>query len=126
MVGVARSYDRLVMLEGEMKSLGGRFNAVKCDIPEKQQVFDTVEEFVDGFGCIDVLLNKTRVGLYGLFQDISLEEVETQVRVNFMGATYLATLPHMLKQKYGRIVNVSSLAGFVAVPKMNLYCARLR
>jgi len=54
-----------------------------------------------------------------------LEEIEKQVQVNLMGVIYFtkAALPHMLKQGFGRIVNVASLAGFITVPRMNVYCA---
>ncbi|MDW8360354.1 MAG: SDR family oxidoreductase [Candidatus Caldarchaeum sp.] len=124
-VGVARRLDELNKVGEEAASLGGRFKPVRCDVSEKEQVFAAVGDTVEEFGRLDVLVNNAGVGLYGEFKDLSLDEVETQVKVNLMGVVYFieAALPHMLKQKFGRIVNVSSVAGFITVPSMSLYCA---
>ncbi|MEM4383216.1 MAG: SDR family NAD(P)-dependent oxidoreductase [Candidatus Caldarchaeum sp.] len=124
-VGVARRQDELLKVAEEAASFGGRFKPLRCDVSDKEQVYNTVKETVENYGRVDVLVNNAGFGLYGEFKDFGLEEVEYQVSVNLMGVIYFvkAVLPHMLGQRFGRIVNVSSLAGFITVPKMNLYCA---
>ncbi|MEM1955934.1 MAG: SDR family oxidoreductase [Candidatus Caldarchaeum sp.] len=123
-VGVARRFEELLKVGEEAVSAGGRFKALRCDVSDKEQVFSVVEETLDEYGRVDVLVNNAGFGLYGEFKDLSLNEVESQVGVNLMGVLYFikAVLPHMLKQGFGRIVNVSSVAGFITVPKMSLYC----
>jgi uncharacterized protein len=123
-VGVARRYEELLRVGDEASTFNGRFQAIRCDVSDKEQVFSTVERVVNNFNKVDVLVNNAGFGLYGEFKDIGLEEIEKQVQVNLMGVIYFtkAVLPHMLKQGFGRIVNVASLAGFITVPKMNVYC----
>jgi len=124
-VGVARRYEELLKVGDEVASFNGKFHAVRCDVSDKEQVFRTVEHVVNNFGKVDVLVNNAGFGLYGEFKEIELEEVEIQVQVNLMGVIYFtkAVLPYMLERGFGRIVNVASLAGFITVPKMNVYCA---
>ncbi len=124
-VGLARRYEELLKVGDEVAAFNGKFRAVRCDVSDREQVFRNVGQIVNLLNRVDVLVNNAGFGLYGEFKEIGLEEVEKQVQVNLMGVIYFtkAVLPYMLEQGFGRIVNVASLAGFITVPKMNVYCA---
>ncbi len=73
---------------------------------------------------VDVLINNAGYGLFGALEDLSIEQVRAQVEVNFFGGVLLtkALLP-LLRKKKGRIINFSSILGFVGFPLTSLYCA---
>ena len=76
-------------------------------------------------GRIDALVNNAGAGYAGALEDTSLEEARAQFETNFFGMHRLcrAVLPAMRAQSGGRIVNMSSLGGFVSVPFQGFYCA---
>lgn len=76
-------------------------------------------------GRLDVLVNNAGYELAGASEDISLEEAKAQFETNFFGVIRMvkAVLPLMRRQRHGQIINVSSLAGFTAIPFMGMYTA---
>ncbi|MEM0173275.1 MAG: SDR family oxidoreductase [Sulfolobaceae archaeon] len=97
----------------------------KLDVTEKDKVFDVVNEIIEKFGKIDVLVNNAGFGIYGEFVETSLEEEEYMVKTNFLGVLYFtkAVLPHMIKRKQGNIINIVSEAAYIALPKLSVYSA---
>jgi short-subunit dehydrogenase len=79
----------------------------------------------DKFGQIDVLVNNAGVIQVGPFDVMTLEDYELAMNVHFWGPLYttLAVLPEMRKRGEGRIVNISSIGGKIAVPHLLPYCA---
>ena len=72
---------------------------------------------------IDVLVNNAGYGLFGSFEDLSIEEIRAQFETNFFGLIRVTqqVLPVMRKQKSGTIVNVSSVAGRIGSPILSAY-----
>ncbi len=98
--------------------------AIPTDVSDASQCERMVQQAVDHFGKIDVLVNNAGMVVSGLFEYLQPGDAETQFSVNFFGALYCtrAALP-FLKQTRGVIVNVSSVAGLIGTPTTSVYSA---
>lgn len=76
-------------------------------------------------GPIDVLVNNAGYGVGGFVHDLTLEEIRDQLETNFFGPVALckAVIPVMIARRSGRIINVSSIGGRMALPVVGAYCA---
>ncbi len=95
----------------EIRTLGMRAMAFKCDITREDEVARMVEKTLEAFGRIDVLVNNAGVASPSAILDMPLKRWELVLRVNLTG-TFLcakAVLPVMIKQGQGNIVNISSV-----------------
>ena len=103
----------------------GSIHPLQLDVTDGTAVEAAVAETVARFGRIDAVLNNAGYGLYGPVEDYSDEEIRRQMDTNFIGQWRLckAVLPHMRAQRFGKIVNVSSLSGQVPSPLMAFYAA---
>jgi len=121
----ARREERLKELVEEIEGRGGRARAVACDVSEWEQVQRLATNVREEFGRCDVLVNNAGVPGGGPFAELSLEQIESVTRINFMGVLYCtkAFLPMMLEAGRGHVVNVASLAGRFAVPGASVYTA---
>jgi 3-oxoacyl-[acyl-carrier protein] reductase len=98
----------------EIQAMGRRSAAIKCDVTDRDQVGAMVERVVAEFGKVDILVNNAAtLDHVGQFQDQRPELWERDLRVNVTGSFNCAQAvwPHMKEQKWGRIVNMSSVAG---------------
>ena len=98
----------------EIRALGRRGLAVKCDVTEREQVRDTVGHVSEELGSVDILVNNAgTLDHVGQFHDQQPELWERDLRVNLTGAFNCsqAVWPHMKERKWGRIVNMASVAG---------------
>ena len=114
----ARNADRLERLAKECHALGGKAIAVPTDVAQQEQCQALVEETVRQFGRIDMLLNNAGFSQAGRFDELpNLELFQRVMSVNFNGVVHCSyyALPY-LKDTCGRIVNVSSLGGKLAIP----------
>jgi NAD(P)-dependent dehydrogenase (short-subunit alcohol dehydrogenase family) len=101
--------------------------AVVCDVTDPDQVEDLVAQAVRHFGGIDVLVNNAGLIQVGPLDDMRLDDFRDAMDVNFWGTvhTTLAVLPSMRARRRGRIVNITSLGGKIAVPHLLPYdCAK--
>ncbi len=99
---------------GEIRAMGRRSFAVKCDVTDREQVAAAVETTVAELGSVDILVNNAAtLDHVGQFHDQSPELWERDLRVNLTGAFNCAQAvwPHMKERKWGRIVNMASVAG---------------
>lgn len=98
---------------------------VEMDVRDEASVQRAIQSIIDKAKRIDVLVNNAGVTLLGAMEEASLAEARTLFDTNFFGllSTIKAVLPHMRKQRSGRIVNVSSVLGFLPAPYMALYSA---
>lgn len=120
---VARSEERLGFIVREISAAGGQALAVKTNVTDKDSVKDTVERTVEQFGTLDVLVNNAGLGLSGRVAELRSEDLRYVFEVNMLGPLNCvqAALPHM--RRGGRIINVSSVVGKRAIPKVGGYCA---
>ncbi|HKP17098.1 MAG TPA: SDR family NAD(P)-dependent oxidoreductase [Gaiellaceae bacterium] len=98
----------------EIQSMGRRAAAVKCDVTDREQVAATVARCVEDFGSVDILVNNAgTLDHVAQIADQSPELWERDLRVNLTGAFNCAQAvwPHMRERKWGRIVNMASVAG---------------
>ncbi len=98
---------------------------VKTDVSLHHDVEEMVKETESRFGKIDLMINNAGIGLDGEFKDMSLEQWEKVMDIDFWGVLYGThfVYPIMIRQGYGQIVNVSSLAGLMPGGLMTSYVA---
>lgn len=119
----ARNEGALDALQREISAAGGRALAVKTDVAYRESVERMVGRVVEEFGTLDVLVNNAGAGLSGRVAELREEDLRHVFEANVMGAVHCiqAALPHM--GRGGRVINVSSVVGKRAVPKVGGYCA---
>lgn len=99
---------------------------VRLDVTDAGQVKACVETALAKLGHIDVLVNNAGYGQFGAFEDLSEQQIWRLVETNFFGVLNMtrAVLPHFRERRSGRIVNISSVAGFsVFTPGASVYAA---
>lgn len=98
---------------------------IEMDIRDEASVQRGIDSIVAQAGRIDVLVNSAGVTLLGAAEETSIAEAQVLFDTNLFGLlrTTKAVLPHMRHQRSGRIVNVSSVLGFLPAPYMALYSA---
>ncbi len=122
----SRDFERIKEHEKDIKSRGGRAAAYKVDVTDFKQVSAAVQDLVKQFRRVDILVNNAAIAPTGPFLEISDETRDDVLKVNFNGVwnCVKAVLPGMLKNNYGKIINISSVTGpFVTAKGMTIYAA---
>jgi NAD(P)-dependent dehydrogenase (short-subunit alcohol dehydrogenase family) len=93
------------------------------DVTSDASVGSVVEHVIERFGRIDILVNNAGLGADGAAEEISVAQTQRVFDVNVFGLMRMtkAVLPHMRAQRSGRIINISSVGGFVPNPFMAVY-----
>jgi NADP-dependent 3-hydroxy acid dehydrogenase YdfG len=115
----ARRSDRLTALAAQIAAAGGTARVVEADLTEQDQAREAVDQTLQAWGRLDILINNAGVARLGPFVDGSVEDWEHMVRLNVLGSLYCAhaALPHLLRaaedelREVADLVNVSSLSG---------------
>ncbi len=104
----AKSGDAAARLSGETGAL-----AIQADVADRAAVFSAISAVREKLGRIDCLVNNAGIAQFRLFTDITEEEWRRMMEVNLFGAFHVtqAVLPDMIHDKYGRIINLSSIWG---------------
>ena len=117
-------YEDLVDVRDEIVAAGGECLALQCDVREKAQIDDVVNQTVEKYGTVDILVNNAQGGLDPLpWEDLTDDVVATSLysgpvaSLRFMQACF----PYMKKQKWGRIINTASGASRGAVSNVGHY-----
>lgn len=119
-VATARNPSELIKnLKGNLDQL----LILKLDVNNKEERAAAVTEAIRHFGRIDVLVNNAGYGIVGALEESGEEESREMFETNFFGLAFLTqeVLPHMRAQKYGHILNMSSIAGFDPSPGFGMY-----
>lgn len=121
----SRSSDQLSKAKAELRNLGGDVISFTTDVTDRNQVNELIEKVIAHYGRLDVLINNAGTIQVGPVQNMSIEDFEKAMQTNFYGPLYCiyAALPHFQQRKEGRIVNISSIGGKVAVPHLLPYTA---
>ena len=101
-----------------MSHNGGKALAIATDVTNRDQVKALVEQAVERFGRIDVMINNAGLMPQAPLERLKVDEWDHMIDVNIKGVLYgiAAALPHMQRQKAGHFINVSSVAGHKVGP----------
>lgn len=117
--------DDIGELESAAQAAGGSVTIRKGDVTVSEDVAALIAAALNGQGRIDVLVNNAGILLSRATTDTTIDDWNRIIAVNLTGtwACLHAVLPSMLKQKSGRIINVSSELGLIGFPGYAAYCA---
>jgi len=101
------------------------FTMLSLDVTSDDSVKDCIDRVLSQTGHIDILVNNAGYVLNGAIEETSVDEAKHQFETNFFGVlrTVNAVLPGMRQARAGRIINIGSLVGLIAVPYSAFYCA---
>ncbi|MBI1320159.1 MAG: SDR family NAD(P)-dependent oxidoreductase [Candidatus Hydrogenedens sp.] len=121
----ARRAERIDALAAELEAQGGKALANFTDVSDRDQVKALVDQTVENFGRVDVMLNNAGLMPLAPLEKLKVDEWDQMIDVNLKGVLYgiAAALPHMQQQKSGHIINVSSVYGHKLGPDATVYCA---
>ena len=121
----ARNIDKSASLQPIAGAERLPLKLIQLDVTDDSSVKDAVEKIILEKGRIDVLVNSAGYGLFGAFEDLSMDEIKAQFETNFFGVIRVTqqVLPIMrnLQNGGGIIVNVSSINGLVPFPVISAY-----
>jgi NAD(P)-dependent dehydrogenase (short-subunit alcohol dehydrogenase family) len=112
-------------LIAEIEGMGRRAMGVQMDVAEIDEIGPAVDAVVQRFGRLDILVNNAGLGPSNLAIDVNEADYDLTMAVNVKGTFFASQAAGraMIRQGGGRIVNLSSQAGFIALPTESIYCA---
>lgn len=122
----ARTSEQLDKAKLELERLtGNSVLAMNTDVTDQEQVTNMINDVIRYYGRIDVVINNAGTIQVGPVESMTINDFEQAMKTNFWAALYTinAVLPHFIEKKGGRIVNISSIGGKVAVPHLLPYSA---
>jgi NAD(P)-dependent dehydrogenase (short-subunit alcohol dehydrogenase family) len=111
-------------LAKEIEAMGRRALRLQMDVTRMDQIRAAVHNAATHFARIDILVNNAGVAPENLAQNVREEDFDLTLAVNLKGTFFASQAAGqvMIRQKYGRIINMSSQAGFAALPTESVYC----
>src|SRR5438132_14194630 len=122
---IARDRDELARAKADLASRSGNVVTIKCDLLDRAQIHGAVRTAIDRLGKIDILINNAGIIEVGPLDHMSREDYERAMRLHFWAPYELVSqiVPEMRPWGGGRIVNISSIGGKVALPHFAPYSA---
>ena len=122
---MARDQAELDRAERKLRAEGVEVSTIAGDVTREEDARRAVEAVVSRYGAIDVLVNNAGAMTVGPIDHVTRADYEEAMAVHFWGPLYTmeAAIPHMRKQRGGRIANISSVGGKLGVPHMVPYSA---
>ena len=124
---LARRLDKLEEVADEIRALGRKCIAVQCDVGSEDEIINAIEKVVNEFGRIDILVNNAGLFRTNTLLEYTVEDWDTVIDVN-LRSVFLCTREAskiMAKQRYGRIINISSIGGVTGMPgHISYYAAK--
>lgn len=107
--------DKRYKVVKEIEAMGAQGLPLKCDVSNREEVEKMVNKTIDAFKRIDVLVNNAGIFPFKSFTEMTEEEWNKVLNVNLKGVFHCtkAVLPKMIEQKYGKIINIASIAGAI-------------
>ena len=121
----ARSSDQIAKVVEEISASGGEAIGVNADVSREDDVRRIVDETMENFGRVDVLVNNAGILEPGPIASVDSESWRRVIEVNLFGTFYCtkAVTPILIGQGWGRIINMSSRSGKMGHPSLTAYCA---
>jgi NAD(P)-dependent dehydrogenase (short-subunit alcohol dehydrogenase family) len=122
---IARDREELARAKADLAPRGGKVLTIECDLLDAGQIQSAVRQVIDRFGKIDILINNAGIIEVGPFDNMTREDFERAMRLHFWAPYELISqiVPEMRIWGGGRIVNISSIGGKLAVPHVAPYSA---
>ena len=122
---LARDPEELTRAKADLTACGGKVLAVVCDLLDRDQIQAAVRKVIDRFGRIDILINNAGIIEVGPLDHMTREDYDRAMRLHFWAPYELVSqiVPEMRLWGGGRIVNISSIGGRVAIPHFAPYSA---
>jgi NAD(P)-dependent dehydrogenase (short-subunit alcohol dehydrogenase family) len=122
---VAATARQPQQLDDLVKKYPGQILPLQLDVTKNNEIVNAVEQAVNHFGRIDVLINNAGVGIVGATEAFTDEQVRSQLDTNLYAVIDITrvVLPYMRKQRSGRILQISSIGGRVGNPGLATYQA---
>lgn len=117
--------EKAEAVKAEITAAGGRAEIFGCDVADFDACKAFIKEVTDAFGRIDILVNNAGITRDGLLMGMKEEDFEAVIDTNLKGTFNCMrfTARQMMKQKYGRIINISSVSGVAGNAGQANYCA---
>jgi NAD(P)-dependent dehydrogenase (short-subunit alcohol dehydrogenase family) len=121
----ARNTDQLEQARIDLQGHGAEVAAFATDITDTNQVDTLIKDVIRHYGRLDVLINNAGIIQVGPHEAMDIEDFELAMKTNFWAALYtmLKAIPYFKEQGEGRIVNITSIGGKIAVPHLLPYTA---
>ena len=121
----ARNREDLEAVKASVEALDRRAEIFCADVLDKQIIDESVKAALEAFGHIDILVNNAGVNVRKPVLELSAEEWDLVLNTNLKGYFLMAKaiVPHMLSQGYGKVINMASILGTVALPSQLAYAS---
>lgn len=121
----ARNREDLKAVKASVEALNRRAEIFCADVLDKQLIDENVNAALKAFGHIDILVNNAGVNVRKPVLELSSEEWDLVLNTNLKGYFLMAqaVVPHMLSQGYGKVINMASILGTVALPSQLAYAS---
>jgi len=122
---VAATARDLAALDDVVEQFGDAVLPLALDVTDRAAVFAAVDSAVATFGRLDVVVNNAGYGLFGAIEEISEQQLRDQLEVNLFGVLHVtqAVLPVLRTQGSGHIIQISTIGGVAAFPRLGGYHA---
>lgn len=122
---LARHAQQLDCAADQLRGAGAQVATWTCDVTDRDQVRRTVAAIDESLGAVDVLVNNAGTIQVGPIETMTLEDYRSAFGVHLWGPLFLMeeVVPSMRRRRSGRIVNIASIGGKVAVPHLSPYAA---
>jgi len=122
---LARDENELELARIDLEGQGAKVLPLSCDVTREEDIAGCLSIVRDELGIVDVLVNNAGVIQVGPLDSLTMADFEEAMATHFWAPLYAirAVVPHMRRHMGGRIVNIASIGGQIAVPHLLPYCA---
>ena len=111
-------------LVAEIRTLGRKALPLQMDMSKLKQISAAIDQAAAHFGKLDILVNNAGIAPDNLAENVTEKDFDATLAINLKGTFFASQAAGriMIRRKYGRIINMSSQAGFAALPTESIYC----
>lgn len=122
---VAATARNIDQLQGLVERYGTSVLVIRLDVTDRAAALAAVQEAADHFGSLDVVINNAGYGHFGMIEELSEQDIRTQMETNFFGSLWViqAALPIMRAQGFGHLIQVTSEGGIRTFAGVGAYHA---